>query len=168
MAQNVPVERAEHSGIVSQLGLGSRHTTAKPPNHLLDYIAPVPSDAELLRAEALLANNRPLDAAEIVDRVIARNPTNIDAHIVAAAAWMRAGRYDRAEQALGYIGRITQRHMGAIYLKGVLALLRGQESIALDQIRILKMLCGSDRCHEITMLNRALRGMPMTPETPKE
>lgn len=167
-AQDVPAERAEVPAAVSKMGLKSQTPMANKNTSrrmLLGYVAPVPSDAALLRAETLLAAGRPLDTMQIVDRVIARNPSNVDAYILAAAAWMTAGRLDRAGQALGYLERLAPKHMGATYLRGILALFNGQESEAQNYLRILKLQCGGDTCREVGMLQRALNGMP-APDQP--
>jgi hypothetical protein len=120
-------------------------------------IYPMPADWRLLQVEKSLAAGQFLDALDMIDLILKRNPRAIDGHLYQGYALLRLEKYDMAEAALTRVTTLDHKHLGALYLLGALAMERRDPKQAQNYLGALAIACGGDLCEEHRMLQRLLR-----------
>ena len=114
-------------------------------------------DAAIVQAEDLLKQKKFAESLDVLDKIIARNIRNADAHVDSAIAWYNLGNMDKADAALKNALAIDRGHMGAYVMAGLIALKREDRNQAEYYLNALRVACQSDTCPEFITLQPAVR-----------
>lgn len=117
---------------------------------------PYREDAGLSKAEYLLARGKYAAAIGETNSIINRHPKSADAYTYRGYAYMQLGDTENATKNFSRALAINPTHLGAHKYRADLYLADGQLSLALEQLQVIRMTCGSDQCEEQDDLERSL------------
>ena len=101
------------------------------------------SDFGLTYGARLLAEGKYASALESFQRVLDVNPRNIDALAGKGAAYLGMGRMQQAGDHIRRALSRDNKHVGANYLYGRYYIMTDRIDLALDQLTVLNLLCGT-------------------------
>jgi len=125
------------------------------PAHAEENI-PLRTDSGLIKTEQLLASGNFTAAINSADNVIKRHKNNADAFAYKAYAYYKLGEKENALRNFKYALKAYPNHLGAnkylasIYIDG------GHIAQALEQLQVIRMICGNSNCIEIEMIEREI------------
>lgn len=114
-------------------------------------------DAAITKAEELLKQKKFSESLDILDKIVARNIRNADAHVDSAIAWYYLGNMDKADASLKNALAIDRGHMGAYVMAGLVSLKKEDRNQAEYYLNALRVACQGDTCLEYITLAHALR-----------
>lgn len=113
---------------------------------------PFREDSGLITAEYYLATGKYAQALDVVAGVLARHPSSADAYTYRGFAYERLGDYKKAKTAYARALEVDPTHLGANrYLAG-LYLKEEDLARAMDQLQVIRMVCGDVACQELDEL----------------
>lgn len=117
---------------------------------------PPRSDSGLTKAEGQIAEGKYVQALETLGGVLKRRPADADALSYIGYAWYRLGETQKATQYINQALQIDPQHLGANKLKADMFLDAGDQSRALEQLQVIRMVCGGLDCAELDTLQSEL------------
>lgn len=117
---------------------------------------PYREDAGLSKAEYLLARGKYAAAIGETNSIINRHPKSADAYTYRGYAYMQLGDAENALKNFNRALAISPAHLGANKYRADMYLADGQLSLALEQLQVIRMTCGSDQCEEQDDLERSI------------
>jgi tetratricopeptide (TPR) repeat protein len=133
---------------------GIRHTVpaqdAAADAPVLPKKADVPfrTDSGLISAEYYLAVGKYAEALSVLKGVLTRHPDNADAYTYRGYAYEKLGDLKKAEADYRRALLIDPRHLGANRYIASLYLRAGDLQRALEQLQVIRMVCGPLDCQE--------------------
>ncbi|MBI1215110.1 MAG: tetratricopeptide repeat protein [Alphaproteobacteria bacterium] len=123
---------------------------ATPDAPVLPKKADVPfrTDEGLTSAEYYLAVGKYAEALSVLKGVLARHPDDADAFAYRGYAYEKLGDLKSAERDYRRALLIDPRHLGANRYLASLFLRGGDLSRALEQLQVIRMVCGAMDCQE--------------------
>jgi tetratricopeptide (TPR) repeat protein len=114
---------------------------------------PFREDSGLITAEFYLATGKNAQALEVLAGVLARHPASADAYDYRGFAYERLGDMKKAKESYARALEINPAHLGANrYLAGIY-LQEGNLSRAIEQMQVIRMICGDIACAELDELS---------------
>ncbi|MEZ0223566.1 MAG: tetratricopeptide repeat protein [Alphaproteobacteria bacterium] len=128
---------------------------------------PFREDSGLISAEYYIATGKYAQSLDVLSGVLARHPGSADAYTYRGYAYEKLGDYKKAQAAYARAIDIDPTHLGANrYLAG-LYLKQEDLARAMDQLQVIRMVCGDVACQELDELqadiNRYKAGQKDTP-----
>lgn len=117
---------------------------------------PFRADAGLTKIETLLSHGRYSQAMNEIGNVLKRNPNSADAYTYQGYSWFKLGEMDKARRSFETALKIDSRHLGANKYMADLYLAEGDLPRAVEQMQVLRMVCGVTDCAELTALEIAI------------
>lgn len=109
---------------------------------------PFRTDSGLITAEYYLAVGKYAQALSVLKGVMERHPDNADAYTYRGYAYEKLGDVKRAEEDYRRALLIDPRHLGANRYIASLYLRQGDLQRALEQMQVIRMVCGAFDCAE--------------------
>ena len=114
------------------------------------------SDAGLDKAAALLTRQKYTQSITTLQNVLKRNAANADAYAYLGYAYQKLGDDENALKNLERALKLNPRHLGANYYLGIARLEQGKLAQALEQLQVMRMVCGQTDCAEMRHLEHAI------------
>ena len=127
----------------------------KPPEPVI-IMPPSRTDSGLSKVEFLLMKEKYAEALEPIDDVLKRHPGNADAYTYRGLAYEGLGEEEQAEKNFRKALGIDPAHLGANRYLGELLVKSGQVARAVEQLAVIRMVCGAADCPEVTALELAI------------
>lgn len=128
----------------------------KPPEVVAAPLPPSRTDAGLSKAEFFLMKEKYAEALEPIDDVLKRHPGNADAYTYRGIAFEGLGDDEAAEKNFRKALEIDPAHLGANRYLGELLVKSGAVARAVEQLAVIRMICGVADCAEETALESAI------------
>lgn len=110
---------------------------------------PFRADSGLISAEYYLATGKYAEALTVLGGVLQRHPNSADAYTYRGYAYDRLGDKSKARENYQKALLLEQDHLGANrYLAGIF-LQEGDLTRALEQMQVIRMICGDTACEEL-------------------
>jgi Tfp pilus assembly protein PilF len=133
---------------------------------------PPRSDSGLVKAEGQLAEGKYMQAIQTLSGVLTRHPSSADALAYIAAAWGALGDDAKAQVFIDRALKYDPTHLGANKVRAEVYLNAGDFQRALEQLQVIRMICGDTDCAEMDELqaemNRFKKGERPAPPVKKE
>ncbi len=130
------------------------------------YPVPFRTDSGLMKAEAQIEEGKYMQAIETLSLVIQRHPGDADAYTYIGFAYDRLGEKRRAAENYGRALKYNPRHLGANKYVADLYLETGDVQRAIEQLQVLKMVCGPSDCAEVNELEFSINKFRSGKEDP--
>ncbi len=102
-----------------------------------------------LRIATIHINNRKyVQAIDILEKVLQRQPKNSDAYAFMGYSYLQLDILDKAKKNLQYALKLYPKHMGAHLYMGLLHLKNNKKNLALESLQALKIICKGMICAE--------------------
>jgi len=142
---------------------------AAPP----ERITPPRSDAGLTKAEGQLAEGKYMQAIQTLSGVLTRHPASADALAYTGVAWRAVGDDAKALMFIDRALKYDPQHLGANKYKAELYLDAGDFPRALEQLQVIRLICGETDCAELDDLQAEMNHFkkgdrPPPPAKPEE
>lgn len=128
----------------------------KPPEPVAETLPPSRTDSGLSKAEFFLMKGKYAEALEPVEDVLKRHPGNADAYTYRGLAYEGLGEEEQAEKNFRKALEIDPAHLGANRYLGELLVQSGHVARAVEQLAVIRMICGASDCPEVTALELAI------------
>jgi Tfp pilus assembly protein PilF len=115
---------------------------------------PYRQDTGLSKAEYLISRGKHAAAIHELDNVIKRHPKSADAWSYKAFSTLQLGDKKKAMSYFKRALQIDPTHLGANKYLASLYLDAGQLSFAMEQMQVIRMICGAMQCDELDDLER--------------
>ena len=115
---------------------------------------PFREDAGLTKAEYFIAQENYTAALQESSAVIKRHPKSADAYVYRALSYKALGEDKKAQADLQKALAYQPTHLGANKYQADLYLENGETARALEQLQVLRMVCGTANCAELNALER--------------
>lgn len=138
------------SAILALLIGGGLSTSALPSRAADMNTTPAPqpaapaADADMAAARRFIADKQWSQAASTLERVVARQPRNADAHNLLGYSYRWQDRMDESIASYKTALEIDPEHRGALQYMGVAYLKLGKPELAEAHLGRLRQLCGAD------------------------
>lgn len=117
---------------------------------------PYRQDTGLSKAEYLISRGKHAAAIHELDNVIKRHPKSADAWSYKAYSTLQLGDKKKAMSYFKRALQIDPTHLGANKYLASLYLDVGQLSFAMEQMQVIRMVCGAMQCDELDDLEREI------------
>lgn len=134
------------------------------PAHAVEVRDNVPfrQDSGLTKAEYFIATKNYTEALAECEGVIKRQGPNADAYTYLGLSYQRLGDEKKARENYARALQLSPTHLGANAYYARMLLAAGDMPKALEQMQVLRAVCGVTECEELTELesaiNRARKG----------
>lgn len=122
------------------------------------------ADSGLAKAEYFLIKGLYAEALEPLDDVLTRHPENTDAYTYRGLAFEGLGEDKAAEDNFRKALELDAGHLGANAALGRLLARTGNIGRAVEQLAVIRMICGASDCAEKTALETAINQAKNTQE----
>ena len=113
---------------------------------------PFRADSGLTKAEAQLGEGKYMQALDTLGNVLKRHPADADALTYTGYAWYKLGEAKKAALHFDRALKYNPKHQGANKYKADILLDNGDFQMAMEQMQVLRMICGSMHCAELDAL----------------
>jgi len=110
---------------------------------------PLRTDSGLTKTEALLKDGKFTAALEAADNVLKRHVNNADAYVYKGYAYYMLGETNSAKKYFKMALKLDPSHLGANEYIATIYINRGQINRALEQLQVIRMICGKTDCEEL-------------------
>lgn len=113
-------------------------------------------DSGLTKAEYFIATRKYAESIGESLAVIKRHGPQADAYTYLGIAYMRLGDEKKARENLGRAVALTPTHLGAHAYLTLMYLDKNNMPKALEQMQVLRAVCGASGCEELLMVESAI------------
>lgn len=117
---------------------------------------PFREDAGLSISEYYIAEGKYAQAVDAASGVLKRHPKSADAYAYRGYALMQLGDHAKAKESLQRAIAANATHLGANVYLGEIYLIEDNVAQALEQMQVVRMICGDIGCAELDTLQSSI------------
>jgi tetratricopeptide (TPR) repeat protein len=125
-------------------------------------------DSGLTKTEYFLANGKYTAAVDSANDVLTRHPLNADAYAYRGYAYAHLGQPKDALKDYKRALEIDPQHLGANKYLADAYLQKGDEARAMEQMQVLRVICGQSNCEELDELQAEIDQYKSAKQTKKD